>query len=199
MRHLTKFVIGGIFLLSGCATTDVNTRATNHARTVISSRYQHLTTQRKRLAVLPFSTSTGSLDLTTTDVLAMEFMNIGFIVVDRTQLEAIFKELKLNLTGALSPSDVKQLGKVLSVDMLVAGTKRTNLPGSGLLDYIAGPAGLSIRMIDVETGEVQIASYCCDADVVRESQIPKEVVFSIADALIERSKEMRADSILTAK
>ncbi len=44
-----------------------------------------------------------------------------FTIVDRDRLESVMKEQRLSLTGAIDPSRLKDVGKVLSLDALVTG------------------------------------------------------------------------------
>ncbi len=67
-----------------------------------------------------------------------------FKVIERQLLNKIITEQKLSLTGVVDPASAKQLGKILGVDSIVAGTV-TNLAQS---------VRVNARLISTETGEV---------------------------------------------
>ncbi len=190
-----RLAFGLLWIFIGCATTGgrsdlfdqvfgtapVSSRKQkdpDYITTVISPNFNFQ--QKKKLAILPFSNSgKEGLDYAIPDKLSVKLMEMGFTVVDRSQIEAVFQELKLNYSGAIAPETLKQIGKLLSVDMIVVGTAHYvyvpprssggvyggsyGVPGIG--DYEAqggfyGLVGESLRMIDVETGEVLISSNC---------------------------------------
>jgi TolB-like protein len=67
-----------------------------------------------------------------------------FRVIERQLLAKIIAEQKLSLTGVVDPASAKQLGKILGVDAIVAGSV-TNLAQS---------VRVNARLISTETGEV---------------------------------------------
>jgi TolB-like protein len=67
-----------------------------------------------------------------------------FKVIERQLLTRIIAEQKLSLTGVVDPASAKQLGKILGVDAIVAGSV-TNLAQS---------VRVNARLISTETGEV---------------------------------------------
>lgn len=67
-----------------------------------------------------------------------------FKVIERQLLTKIIAEQKLSLTGVVDPASAKQLGKILGVDAIVAGSM-TNLAQS---------VRVNARLISTETGEV---------------------------------------------
>lgn len=67
-----------------------------------------------------------------------------FKVIERQLLAKIVAEQKLSLTGIVDPASAKQLGKILGVDAIVAGSV-TNLAQS---------VRVNARLISTETGEV---------------------------------------------
>jgi TolB-like protein len=67
-----------------------------------------------------------------------------FKVIERQLLNKIIAEQKLSLTGLVDPASAKQLGKILGVDAIVAGSV-TNLAQS---------VRVNARLISTETGEV---------------------------------------------
>jgi TolB-like protein len=67
-----------------------------------------------------------------------------FRVIERQLLNKVISEQKLSLTGVVDPASAKQLGKILGVEAVVAGTV-TNLSQS---------VKVNARLISTETGEI---------------------------------------------
>jgi TolB-like protein len=67
-----------------------------------------------------------------------------FRIIERQLLNKIITEQKLSLTGIIDPASAKQLGKILGVDAIVAGTV-TNLSQS---------LKVNARLISTQTGEI---------------------------------------------
>lgn len=55
------------------------------------------------------------------DIFEKHLLERGYQVIERARLEAVLREQKLSLTGALSPETAKRVGKVLGVDALLLG------------------------------------------------------------------------------
>lgn len=55
------------------------------------------------------------------DIFEKHLLERGYQVIERARLEAVLREQKLSLTGALSPATAKSVGKVLGVDALLLG------------------------------------------------------------------------------
>lgn len=152
------------------------------AKTVISENFNFR--KGMRIAVMPFVESgkdKNGISPLASDKFSAKLMEMGFIVVERSALMAIFKELKLNYTGVLSDKDRKSIGKLLNIDLLVFGTLTYSfIPASYssqpqlrfIVQENASPPGQitnsrgayyalgaeSIRVIKIETGEIMIMS-----------------------------------------
>ena len=113
-RSIQIFSLLLMFLFVSCATPGTG------AKTIISNNFHF--ESKKRIAILPFITSAGTIDVGSADISSVKLMELGFVVVERLQIEQIFKELKLNYSGALSQQEIKKIGKLLNIDMLVFGT-----------------------------------------------------------------------------
>lgn len=55
-------------------------------------------------------------------------LRAGANLVERQQIEAVIKEQKLDITGAIDPRETRELGKILNVDALVMGTLTVYTP-----------------------------------------------------------------------
>jgi TolB-like protein len=71
-----------------------------------------------------------------------------FKVFERQRLDAVFKELELELSGMMKPSEALKIGQLLPIDALFSGTY------TKLKTYI----DISGRLIDVSSGEI-LTSY----------------------------------------
>ncbi|MDP2763102.1 MAG: CsgG/HfaB family protein [Enterobacteriaceae bacterium] len=156
-------IIKWFFLLCviffSCKTVPIKNTKSNNSfddfqkdNAVISNNFNF--NKHKRIAVLPFKKTEGldkGYDYIVIDKIAMHCMELGFTVVDREQLEQIFNELKLELTGLLSQDNLNRIGKILNIDALVFGT----------IAYVNGDFmdSESMRFVDVTTGEVLISCY----------------------------------------
>jgi TolB-like protein len=108
---------------------------------------------KNTIAVLDFEDVTPKakrrrLGRTFSDLLAAELSKRGGLeLVERQRLDKVAAELKLNLSGAVDPATAKNVGKVLSVDMLLTGSV------SELGDFY----DVSVRVVSVEKGKVAAA------------------------------------------
>ena len=153
----------------------------NHAETATSRNFSLKT--KNKVAILPFvNEGKEGTDNAVADKLSLKLMSMGFTVVERTQLERIFSEHKLNFTGALSSKELKEIGKVLSIDMIVFGINNYKYtPGRD--SHRKKLVSQSVRFVDVETGEVMISSYCCDV------KVPKQQIGYIVDSIRKKIKK----------
>ena len=94
-----------------------------------------------------------------------------FNVLEREQLMAITNEYSLNYTGLVDPSSAVQVGKLAGVQYLVYGsvvgvTVKNNgfsydnsvAGGAGVKTYVV-EANITMRLINVETGKIMLASH----------------------------------------
>jgi len=120
--------------------------------------------QKRKIAVVPFRELDGRttvLGAFIAEELATDLFSEGsFEIVERTMLDKVFAELKLNASGVIDPQTAKQLGKVTGVDAIVTGTI------TELQSYVA----VNCRMIDSQTGSVFAVA---QARVVRDDDLKK--------------------------
>ena len=103
------------------------------------------------IAIFPFDTSGykgfdagPNLGENAADQYAVELLRIGYNVIERTRINKVLKEQKIQMTGVVDPNDIVKVGKILGIQGMVVGT-------------IAGKPnawGLTMRMISVESGMV---------------------------------------------
>ena len=139
---------------------------------------------KKRVAVLPFinSGNTGNkgLNFFVSDHLAQGLMDMGFIIVERQQIQTLFDELKLDMSGNISQSDLIKIGQLSRIDTLVFGSVDYSV-----WSYAAN--GVSVRFVDVATGEVFLSGRC---DRIRGdiSMGVKEICCGIKDKILPQEK-----------
>lgn len=92
-----------------------------------------------------------------------------FRVIEREELESIIKEYSYNMSGLLDPTTTVQLGRQVGVGFLIAGSVAglsTTESGAEYSHSEKGGAGftkkavvanITVRFIDVETGEIVMA------------------------------------------
>lgn len=105
---------------------------------------------RLAIAVLPFDTkgSAKSLDVSVTDKLVTQLVNLRrFKVMERTALEKVLKEQKLQTSGIVDEKTAVNVGKIAGADAIVIGD----------VTITGGTAKVSARVIDTETSETIVA------------------------------------------
>lgn len=83
---------------------------------------------------------------TLSEAVGNELLNYGLPIVERTRIETVLQELKLNSSGVLSQENIKSVGKILNVDALLFVT----LDGDSSNPNVVGSA--SVKIVDVEKG-----------------------------------------------
>lgn len=99
-----------------------------------------------RIAIIPFGEDVLNLKNSISETLITEFLSMGFDVVERSQLNAVLKELKLNISGTINTDDRKEIQKLLNIDALLLGSV---VMGSAVSIYT-----LNLRLIDINSGEI---------------------------------------------
>ena len=161
-RHLRLLISSlVIFLFSimigcGCLTGPI-ARSTplDETKVSIAISPNFDTKKYRKVAVMPIygERGNGVLEAQASDVFAAKLMEMGFTVVERTQIQRIFNELQLSMAGMLSKDELNKIGKLLDIDMIVMGTAS----GWNLIDK--GYRAASIRFVDTVTGEQLISMW----------------------------------------
>lgn len=166
-------------LLGGCATPTV----------YIKPDFEQLNI--KRVAVIPFECADETIGLTATDIFMSEFLTLHmFEVIERSQLNKVLEEQKLGFTGTLDTNTIKNIGKILGVDAIVAGSVYPNyryeeIPFAPLPDKEIESIRLDVRLLDVEKGTVLWSG----------SQNSKNVFFAVATTPDEHIRVAAKDII----
>ncbi|MEW5951502.1 MAG: FlgO family outer membrane protein [Elusimicrobiota bacterium] len=107
----------------------------------------------KKMAIIPFSyadnTSSTKDGAVIAERLTMKLINMQkFEIIERSVLNKVLDELKLQNSGAIDAGSAKELGKVLGVDALITGT----------LIPTASGIEVNARVIKTETAQAIAAS-----------------------------------------
>lgn len=124
-----------------------------------------------------------------TDICERELSNSNkFKIVDRRTLENVFNELKLNMSGILDESNLKEFGKLSGADAILSGKvikafsqKQTAEDSYGNFMYLEiSFVSLEIRLVNVETGDVL---WNCTLDRNSYNYLPSPITISNTDIL----------------
>jgi len=107
----------------------------------------------RKIAILPFAyvdnrESSGGIivaERLTTRIIKLKKLT----VVERSLLDKVMEELKLQISGVIDPDSAKELGKVLGVEAIITGS---------LLPARTGKVEVNARLIKTETAEAVVAS-----------------------------------------
>jgi len=143
--------------LQGCSSSDFYLKT-------IAAKDAKITSETK-IAVIPENWYWFGVSNFLPRALITEFMDLGFTVVERAQLEEIFQELKLNASGAIKDDEKKKTGQGGDFAVLDKASikKIGELLGVNalLLTYIIPTSRdekdvsqATFRLVDVETAQV---------------------------------------------
>ncbi|MCK5106226.1 MAG: hypothetical protein KAQ76_01580 [Elusimicrobiales bacterium] len=101
----------------------------------------------KKIAIIPFSYADGRDGTTDGSIiserLTMKMINLQkFEIIERSVLDKVMNELKLQSSGIMDAGSTKELGKVLGVDAIITGT---------LVERKGGKIEVNARLIKTET------------------------------------------------
>lgn len=143
------FFLAGNFLIFSCSNLFAD--ALQKIAKKISSVSKNL--KNKKVAVLPLPYHDGRESKGSTIVSERLITKIveqkKLEVIERSLLEKVFKELKLQTSGGIDEESAKQIGKVLGVEAIVSGT---------LIDLGEEEVEINARLIQAETGQILVAS-----------------------------------------
>jgi TolB-like protein len=120
--------------------------------------------QKHKIAVLPFKELEGHRTVLGS-YLAEELVTAlletpSFSIVERTMLDRVVSELKLDRSGLIDPETAKQVGKVAGADAIVTGTI------TDLASYVA----VNARLIDAQSGRIFAAA---EVRIVKDDDVRK--------------------------
>lgn len=131
----------------------------------------------KKVAVTEFSDlegqSTGFGKYLAEELITRLFRTGKFEVIERRLLDKVVSEQKLSLTGFIDPSSAKELGKILGVDAIVAGT----------IADLGTSLKINARIISTQTGSI----FAVAATEITKDEIVKKLMGQVAE--VQRKKE----------
>ena len=87
-------------------------------KTVLSPTYDF--NRMNRIGIMAFSNAWADLN-GVENLFAKYFIQAGFTVVERAQLESVLREHNIAVTGYLDPATTREIGRILGVDVLLVG------------------------------------------------------------------------------
>lgn len=108
----------------------------------------------KKIAIIPFSYADGRVaakdGAIISEKITMRMIKLQqFEIIERSVLDKVMAELKLQSSGAMDATSTKELGKLLGVEAIVTGT---------LVEMQAGKIEVNARLIKTETAQAIGAS-----------------------------------------
>lgn len=151
-RLLTSLVILNLALLSGLAfgASSYEEGVADLSKAIVADAAKF---KKQKLAVVDFTDLSGNVTelgrfLAEELSVSLVITGAGLEIVDRTQLNKIFREQALSFSGVLDPAAVKKVGQLAGVDALIAGTI------TDLEDTIR----LTLKIIATDTGSLVSAA-----------------------------------------
>jgi curli biogenesis system outer membrane secretion channel CsgG len=96
------------------------------------------------------------------DALVPAFMDCGFRVIERKKIDVLLREAELQGSGIVDADGAVRFGKIARVRFVVYGNGLVNPSGSGRDLFLHS---VSVKMVDVETGETALAGSWSGAGV----------------------------------
>jgi len=187
VRYYISAII--LVLFFSCAGVPIS-QTGSHARVSISPNYKP--SQINKVAILPFENiGAPGIDQAIADKFAMYFMDLGFVVVERSQLEYVLSEMNLTNSNKLSPSQLEEIGVQLKIDAILMGTMQYKyVPGSSYVNAYGGSSveghtkiiQETLRLVSISSGEVLISVQCPG---VRGGSISEEIFLKLKGSSIK--------------
>lgn len=150
----------------------------------------------RRIAVLPLADypSFPGSGIQVADIISMSLLGSDFSVIDRSQTQHILAEQDLGMTGVIDELTAPKVGKLLGVQAILTGSinewqsTRTNIQmvqGAAPAYMDISAAGITLKLIDCETGEVVWAGSARGSEIGPnvEARAARKAVDDILDKL----------------
>jgi len=151
MKHITK-ILSLTLLLAFTAGAYAEDKYDTLAKEITEAGAM---VQGKKIAIIPFSYADGRTGATKDGSVISERLTIKMInmhkfeIIERSVLDKVMAELKLQSSGMIDASSAQQLGKLLGVEAIVTGT---------LVETSDGQIEVNARLIKTETAQAIGAS-----------------------------------------
>ena len=118
------------------------------------------TTAKKKVAVVNFEGDVAQeYKKAATNILVQTLHDFGrFRVLDRSEVGKVLEEQKLQQSGLTDQSTAAEIGKLVSANLIVTGTVNNvsvERQDTDVGDYYDAGASVTVKFIDVETGELE--------------------------------------------
>jgi len=115
------------------------------------------------------------------DNISLELMNMGYEVIERAELDKVFSEYKLKMSGTtMDSSSAKELGKIVGVDAFVLG----HVSAGSQMQIVSNATMRIIGVNDGKTLMIITLSY-------KKGKPPTEASKTMAKALSETLKYLK--------
>jgi len=154
MKKIFLLFIISLFSLNIKANAEILDSASELKKDLTKKFFEKEIKKPVRIAVIKFnnldeSSKKANAGEVFSSALIQEFIkDKDFVVIERNKLEDIFKELRLNLSGAVDEKEIKRAGLILGVDWLVLGD----------ISISEGNFLIQSRIVNSETALVAAAS-----------------------------------------
>jgi hypothetical protein len=154
---------------------EISTTAVEEKSDKGSEYYRKLgTIQDKTLAVVTLDIGTDKIDQETANgvIVFVEnaFVNVGKVkVIDRANIQEIFKEYKFQSSGVIDESTAVEIGKLSGADIIVIGS----------INRVGGIFYLNIKLIAVQTAEIVGSSIGQAADAAEFLEMTNQAVYKL--------------------
>jgi len=154
MKKIFLLFIISLFSLNIKANAEISDSASELKKDLTKKFFEKEIKKPVKIAVIKFnnldeSSQKANAGEVFSSALIQEFIkDKDFVVIERNKLEDIFKELRLNLSGAVDEKEIKRAGLILGVDWLVLGD----------ISISEGNFLIQSRIVNSETALVAAAS-----------------------------------------
>lgn len=131
----------------------------NCASTKVYVKDEYRLSKVKKIAVIPFLCNQPEIGYNISSSLSSNLVASRFRVIERAQLNRILEEQGLSLSGIIEDYSAV-IGKIKGVDALIVGNATVSSGWAGTVfgGYINYVSNCSVRMVDVTSGEVLLAT-----------------------------------------
>lgn len=144
--------------------------------------------QKKRAAVIAFRELGGQPTVFGTylaESLVTDLVAFGNLdLVERSTLDKVMGELKLNASGAIDPATAKQVGKLVGADAVITGTI------TDFQSYVA----VNCRLIETQTGRIFAAA---ETRIVKDDDVKKVMNVPIVNGSVRDNSARGSASVPT--
>lgn len=131
VAYLPQLVQAGAGAVAGMENVDVNSALSPGVSNVDLNKIKRIgvvlgTSQAQTGTQAPVFKMGDDLTMVMSDNIALELMKLGFEIVERSSLNNVLDEQKLQISGLTDPATAAKVGKILGIDAIVLGTVTTS-------------------------------------------------------------------------